>query len=156
QQDVEGQMRRTYGSESGGVTRDQAERLAQQKEGEVADLKKLEQEMQAAVREMQSTSRPAATKLREALGQAQQQELARHMQRSPDCIRRGAGQYAVLGESGVTQALGELRDQIKDVQKQLAAGGKNSDQEKKMEDALNQVEKLRRQAEQFASQQGQR
>ena len=155
QQDVEGQMRRTYGAEGGSVTRDQAENLARQKEGEVGDLKRLEQDMQSAIRDLQSTNRPAASKLREALGQAQQEELARDMQRSADYIRRGAGAIATMQEPGVTQSLGELRDKIKQVQQQLAAAGKDGEQEKKLEDALSQVEHLRRQAEQLAAQ-GQR
>src|SRR5439155_22548031 len=125
------------------------------KESEIADLKKLEHQMQSAVREMQSTNRPAATKLREALGQEQQQELARDMQRNADWIRRGMGAYAVMSESAATQGLSELRDQIKQVQQALAAGGKDGQEEKKIEDALSQVERLRRQAEQLAAQRGQ-
>ena len=55
--------------------------------------------MQGAVRDLQGTSRQASTKLRDALSEVQQQELARGMQRNADWIRRGMGQYAVLSES---------------------------------------------------------
>ena len=92
QQDFEGQMRRAYGPQSKGVTRQQAEQLAGQREGEIKDLKKLEQDMQNAVRDLMSTERKASTKLREALGDMQQAELPRDMQRNADWIRRGMGE----------------------------------------------------------------
>ena len=155
QQDFEGQMRRAFGENSRGVTRDQADQLAQQKESELGDLKKLEQGMQNAVRNLQSSQRDAATKLRNALGEMQQQEIARNMQRNADWIRRGMGQYATLSESQITAGLNDLRDQLKQAQQAMAAGGKDGDGEKDkaVEQALDRVQRFRQQLE--ALQQGQ-
>jgi hypothetical protein len=158
QQDFEGQMRRTFGENYRGMTRDQAEQLAGQKEGELKDLKQLEQGMQSAVRDLQSTNRQASGKMRDALGEMQQQEIGRDMQRNADWIRRGMGQYAVLSESQITAGLNELRDQLKQVQNALAAGskdGKDGQNDKQIEHTLAQVEQLRRQMEQLQQQQGQ-
>ena len=55
--------------------------------------------MQSAVRDLQCTQRQASTKLRDALGEMQQMELERGMQRNADWIRRGMGGYAVLSEA---------------------------------------------------------
>src|SRR5437016_8306257 len=104
-------MRRAFGPQSPGITRDQAEQLAGQKESEIQDLKRIEQGMQAAVRDLQSSQRKAATKMREALGEMQQAELPRDMQRNADWIRRGMGQYGVMSEATGTQGLNGLRDQ---------------------------------------------
>ena len=38
------------------------------------------------------------------------------MQRNAEWIRRGMGQYAVMNEAAITQALAELRDQVKQAQ----------------------------------------
>ena len=160
QQGFEGQMRRTYGPQSKGVTREQAEQLAGQKEGEIKDLKQLEQDMQNAVRDLMSTERKTSSKLREALSDMQQAELARDMQRNADWIRRGMGDYAVMSESMITQGLNELRDQLKQVQQSMAAGGKDGkpgpgQDDKAMEQALSNVERLRQQLEQLQAQRGQ-
>ena len=74
-----------------GVTRQQAEQLAGQKEGEVEDLKQLEQEMQNAVRDLMGTQRQASTKLRNALGEiAAAGDRPRHAaQRRVDPPRHG-------------------------------------------------------------------
>ena len=159
QQDFEGQMRRAFGENSRGVTRDQAEQLAQQKEGELSDLKKLEQGLQNAVRNLQSTQRQASTKLRNALGEMQQQEIARDMQRNADWIRRGMGQYAAISESQTTAGLNDLRDQLKQVQQAMAAGanGKDGEKDQAVAQALDRVQQLRQQLEAMQqAQQGQR
>ena len=157
QQDLEGQMRRAY-TTGDGPSREQLGQIVGQRDDEISQLKKLEQGMQSAVRDLQSTQRQAATKMREALGDMQQSELARGMQRNADWIRRGMGQYAVMSESQITAGLNDLRDQLKQVQQAMVPGGKDGkggQDDKAMERALAQVEQMRRQMEQLASQ-GQR
>ena len=65
--------------------------------------------MQSAVRDLQSTQRKASTKMREALGEMQQTEIERDMQRNADWIRRGMGGYAVMSEATITQGINELQ-----------------------------------------------
>src|SRR5262249_53271862 len=122
---------------------------------ELEELKKLEQEMQRAVRNMQGTDRQTSTRMRDALGNMQQEELPLRMQWSEQMMRRGMGQYAVMREPVVTQALNHLRDQLKDEQRGMAAGQNGKDDkdgkggDKAMEQALANVEKMRRQLEQM-------
>jgi hypothetical protein len=157
QQDLEGQMRRAYTS-GDGPSREQLGQIVGQRDDEISQLKKLEQGMQSAVRDLQTTQRQAATKMREALGDMQQSELARGMQRNADWMRRGMGQYAVMSESQITAGVNDLRDQLKQVQQAMVSGGKDGkggQDDKAMERALAQVEQMRRQMEQLANQ-GQR
>ena len=154
QQEFEGQMRRAFGPQGAGLNRGQAEQMAQQKESEAADLKRLEQQMQNATRDLMGTQRQAATKLREALGEVQQQEVAREMERNAEWIRRGQGQYAALSEAQATAGLNQLRDQLHQVEQALGKGnqaGPGHD-DQAVEQALGQVEQLRRQMEQLQSQ----
>ena len=78
--------------------------------------------MQSAVRDLQSSQRKAATKMREALGELQQAEIQRDMQRNADWIRRGMGGYAVMSEATITQGINELREQLKQVQQAMGQG----------------------------------
>src|SRR5476649_2399060 len=157
QQAFEGEMRKAFGPQSQGVTREQGNQLAGEKEGEIQDLKRIEQGMQTAVRDLQNSQRKAATKMRDALGEMQQAEISRDMQRNADWIRRGMGNYAVMSEATITQGLGELRDQLKQVQQAMGpgqSGDKNGQGDKVAENTLNQVEKLRQQLEQMRAQRG--
>ena len=47
--------------------------------------------------------------MRDALGEVQQAEIERDMQRNADWIRRGMGGYAVMSEATITQGINELR-----------------------------------------------
>ncbi|MGA2266844.1 MAG: hypothetical protein ABSH44_00110 [Bryobacteraceae bacterium] len=156
QQDFEGRMRRAYGPQSQSVTRQQAGQLAGEKEGEIKDLKRLEQDMQNAVRDLMSTERKTSSKLREALGDMQQAELPRDMQRNADWIRRGMGEYAVMSESMITQGLNDLRDRLREVARAMGPGkdAKSAQDDKTMEQALTNVERLRQQLEQLRAQRG--
>jgi hypothetical protein len=176
QQDFEGQLRRAVSGQQGQngqgqqqglgrMTQQQAQQLYEQRSKETDDTKRLEQQMQTAVRDLASTQPKASGKLREALGQMQQQELPRDMQRNGEYIRRGLGEYAVLSESMITQGMNNLRDQLHGVQQMLAqgskegkdgkaAGGDDKDN-KAVEQALSQVEKLRQQIEALQQRQGQ-
>jgi hypothetical protein len=146
-------MRRTYAQRS--VSREQAENLAGQKESEAKDLKNLEQGMQSAVRDLMTTQRQASTKLREALGEMQQMEFQRDMQRNADYIRRGMGQIVALSEAQTTAGLNQLRDRLKGVQQALNHGndGKSAPADKAMAQALDNMEQLRREMQQLAGQQ---
>src|ERR1019366_7622539 len=158
QQAFEGQMRKAFGPQSQGLTREQAGQLAGEKDSEIQDLKRLQQGMQSAVRDLQNTQRKAATKMRDALGGLQQAEIERDMQRNADWIRRGMGGYAVMSEATITQGVNELKEQLKEVQQALGQGtkdGKGGQDDKLTESALGQVERLRQQLEQMSAQRAQ-
>jgi hypothetical protein len=117
--------------------------------------------MQSAVRDLSSTQPKASAKLREALGEMQQQELPRDMERNLEYIRRGYAEYAALSEPQITAGINNLRDQLKGVQQALADNkdgkgqGAGDKENKAVEQALDQVERLRRQIEQMQQRQAQ-
>lgn len=157
QQSFGNRMRQAFGTpgqpghpeQRAGANREQAQQLAAEKEQMSEDLRKLESEMQKAMRELAATQRDAAGKLREALGNMQQEELGLRMRWSAQMIRRGLGNYAVMREAVVTQGLGNLSQQVREAQQALGAGRPTGEQ-KNIEQALAQAEKLRQQMEQVA------
>jgi hypothetical protein len=167
QRDFEGQLRRsvTGQGQNGqrGMTREQAQQLYEQRQKELGDVKRLESQMQNAVREMAGSQAKASAKLREALGEMQQQEIPRDMEMNGEYIRRGLGEYAAVREPTITQGLNQLRDQLKGVQQLMGdskdakdgKGGASDKENKAVEQALGQVERLRQQLEQLQRQSGQ-
>jgi hypothetical protein len=108
---------------------------------------------------MAGAQNPVGSKLRDALGEAQQNELEMHMRQNAQFIRQGYGSSAWVRENSVTQGLNNLRDQLQQAQAAnqqsgkpgQGAGGDNGDLEK----ALARVEAMRSRMQQLAeSQQG--
>ena len=136
----------------------QAERLASEK-SEMADkLKKLEQGMSDTARSLAGAQNPVGNKVRDALGEAQQNELEMHMRQSAQWIRQGYGSTAWLRENNVTLGLNNLRDQLQQAQAAMQQSGKpgqgpgggNGDLEK----ALARVQAMRDRMQQLAQNQG--
>jgi hypothetical protein len=181
QQNFEGQLRRAVtGGQSGNqgqqeeqpgpfgrrslaggrMSQQQAQQLSDDRAKETADLKRLEQEMQNTVRDLAGSQPKASSQLREALGQAQQQELPRDMERNGQWIRQGMADYAVLSEPTITQGINNLRDQLHGVQQAMdqnkdGKGAGDDKENKAVEETLNKVESLRQQIEALQQRQGQ-
>ena len=157
QQAFEGQMRKAFGQEEPGVDAPAGRPTGRREGRRDPGPQTAGAGYAVAVRDLQSTQRKAATKMREALGELQQAEIERDMQRNADWIRRGMGGYAVMSEATITQGINELREQLKEVQQAVGAGtkdGKGGQDDKLTETALGQVERLRQQLEQLSAQHG--
>jgi len=159
----QGGFRRRRGPESVedlpdlGTANQSQKQLADEHEKMANDVQRLEQQIQGAVRDMMGTNRDAANKLRQALGNEQQEEVPNKLKGIAGMLNRGLGPYAVMREAPVTQALNNLRDQVQQVQSALnqgpGKGGKNGD-DKALEAALQQAEKLRQEIEALRGRQG--
>ena len=151
QQEFGDKMRRAFGTpgqEPGeGASRQQAEELAREKEQMANDYQRLESEMGKAVRDTAAADPQLSGKLRDALGAAQQTEINNRMRLAADYLRRGLGATARMREAVTTQALNSLRDQLGEIQKSLGDGPPGGKDRKELEQALAQVERLRRQIE---------
>lgn len=126
-----------------GMSPQQAQEMAAEKERMTTELQRLEREMQNAARDLASSQRAAASKLRQALGNMQQDELALRMRYNAEMIRRGLGSLVWMREAPVTEGLRNLRDQLREAQAALdrtPGGGQDSGD---MERALAQLERLR-------------
>ncbi|MBV8817063.1 MAG: hypothetical protein JO022_01830, partial [Acidobacteriaceae bacterium] len=162
QQDFQNRLRQMYGSGTQpGQSNQQGQRLADEKDKMAQDLKNLEHQMSDAAGQMRESQPQTSKKLREAMAESQQSELARRMKDSAEWIRRGSGMSAWMRESTVTQGLEQLKDRLREAQ---AAAGQEKGQQKAgdpnqsgTERALSRVEQMRNQLQQMAqARQGQR
>jgi hypothetical protein len=146
QQEFVQRLRRTQadpkqGSALPGQRAQQGEQLAQEKLRMLEEYERLERDMQDAARELAGGQRSVAARLRQALGQAQQDELALRMRYNAEMLRRELGQFLVPREEVLTAGLNQLRDRLREAQGALegsSAGGNE------LERGLAGLERLRR------------
>lgn len=127
----------------------ESERLAREKESMQRDYQRLEQEMREAARALDGAQRGAASRLREALGEAQQNEVGLRMRLGAEWMRRGLGPYLAPRERVVTEALERLSEQVEQA-RQLAGREGGGPQREQIERALGQIENLRERLERQA------
>ncbi|MEO7144722.1 MAG: hypothetical protein ABI165_14585 [Bryobacteraceae bacterium] len=139
-----------------GTGRQSPEQLADEKAGELGELDKLESDMQKTMHDLAATRPGVSSKLREALGNEQQEELKLRMKLNSTYIRRGWGSQVWMAEQPVTQGLEELRDGIKQAQNALGGDPQQQQQQagsagnEELQKALARVEQLRQQLQQLA------
>jgi hypothetical protein len=151
QNDFANRLRQAYGNAPGATPQPPAEQLRQralqfsgEKQQMTEEYQRLERQIQDAIRDLAGSQPAASSKLREALGDAQKDELALRMKTAAEWIRRGLGAYASPREAPVTQGLERLRDQTRQAQAALERGG---GREADLERALAGLERLRSQME---------
>ena len=105
--------------------------------------------MGTAARDTRSSNRQLSSKLRDALGQVQQNEISNRLRQSADWLRTGRGGPATMRDAVTTQALNNLRDQLHEIQKSLGNGtpGAGDKDRQALEQALAQTERLRKELE---------
>jgi hypothetical protein len=151
QQESNTKLRQTFGApgEQGkGASPQQTQELAREKEQIANDYQRLESDMGKAVGATRATNRELSNKLRESLGEVQQNELNNRLKWAADHVRRGDGEVATMRDALTTQQLNKLRDQLQEIQK--AAGNAQPEHDKDrqgLEQALAQTEHLRQQME---------
>ncbi|HTT65299.1 MAG TPA: hypothetical protein VMG35_25800 [Bryobacteraceae bacterium] len=153
QQESNAKMRRAFGmpgqQQGEGVTPQQAEEMAREKEQLANDYQRLESAMGSAVRDTRANNRQLSSKLRDALGQVQQNEINNRLRLSADWLRTGRGTAATMRDAVTTQALNNLRDQLREIQKSAGNGqpGGGDKDRQALEQALAQTERLRQEME---------
>lgn len=137
---------------------EKAQALADDKRDIERDYRRLEQAIRNAMREMGSSNRDSASKLREALGEAQQNELGLRLKYGEEMLRKGFGSYLAPREHAVTEMMNRLSDQVKEAQQQAARGGGSPEARARKEraaQAVGELERLREQLRNLRAQQGQ-
>jgi hypothetical protein len=153
EQESNNKMRRAFGApgqdQAQGASRQQAEELAREKEQIASDYQKLESDMGKAARDAQSANRQLSSKLRDALGQVQQNEINNRLRLSADWLRTGRGPQATMRDAVTTQALNSLRDQLHEIQKTAGEGqqGPGDKDKQALQQALADTERLRKEME---------
>ncbi len=159
QQEFENSLRQTLGSDGqdlgqgpmrlpryGRDQQGQAGPLPAEQQKLLDELTKLEEDMQRSARDMAGSQPASSSKLRDALGEMQQQELRLNMKWSLEYIRRGGAGYALPREMSVTQGLNQLRDRLKEAEGALNRPQPGGEQ---IEAALARAEQLRQQLDQM-------
>ena len=118
--------------------------IARDKEKLAAQLEQLQREMEGQQQSLTANSPDAAAKMRRALSDAEQKELALRMQKNAQWIREGYGDRNLGMEDNVTAGVEQLSRDLHGVQQALQNGeggaGKPSDSTQR---ALAQVRALR-------------
>ncbi|MBV9082595.1 MAG: hypothetical protein JOZ62_07970 [Acidobacteriaceae bacterium] len=134
---------------------EQEKQLAAESEKLAHEVEQLERQMQQQAADMAGQQPDASKKLRNALSDAEQQELALRMQKNADWLRQGYGEQTWPMEDSISAGLQQLSRQLQDAQQGLRNGnpnGRNSPDDS-MAQALGRVRSLREQLE-SQSQQG--
>jgi hypothetical protein len=152
QQESNAKMRRAFGAgqqQGQPVTPQQTEELAREKEQLANDYQRLESAMGVTARDTRATNRQLSSKLRDALGQVQQNEINNRLRLSADWLRTDRGPQATMRDAVTTQALNNLRDQLREIQKSAGDGqqGAGDKDRQALEQALAQAESLRKEME---------
>ena len=137
-------LTRAYGDgANGNPARDTPQSLADDRQRLADDLARLESQMRDAVRDLASGDRAAASKLRDALRQADQSNLDTRVQRSADMLRRGVNPDRNGSEQQIASDLQQLGQQTRDAAQALGNGSQPGDSQS----ALDQVQNLRNRLE---------
>ncbi|MBI5280387.1 MAG: hypothetical protein HY858_01805 [Candidatus Solibacter usitatus] len=124
----------------------QAEAMAKEKEAMQRDWQTLEQRMRETARSLESSRKGAASKLREALGEAQQNELGVRLKLGAEWMRRGLAPYIGSREKAVTQILDQLNRQANQAREMAGQGDPGQQQAREQaERGLSRIERLREQ-----------
>jgi hypothetical protein len=119
--------------------------LAAQKEKLARQLEELQRGMEQQQQNLQATAPDAANKVRRALSDAEQKELALRMQKNAQWIREGYGDRNLAMEDNVTAGVEQLSRDLQGAQQALGADQQNGQgkQSDKTAQALAQVRQLR-------------
>jgi hypothetical protein len=125
----------------------QEKSLAEESQKLASDVEQLQKQLQGESSNLRSDHPDAARKLRQALSDAEQEELALRIQKNGEWLRQGYGSQTWPMQDSVTAGLDRLNQQMRDAEqsvKNSPAGGGN---DAKMAEALQQVRSLREQLE---------
>jgi hypothetical protein len=123
--------------------------IAGEKEKLAQQLDQLQRDMQKQQQSVASTQPDASSKMRRALSEAEEKELALRMQKNAEWIRQGYGDRNIGMEDSVTAGLDQLARDLRDTQAALNAGAPGASKaDQRTEEALSQVRGLRQMLEQ--------
>ncbi|MBV8551951.1 MAG: hypothetical protein JOY54_11680 [Acidobacteriaceae bacterium] len=124
---------------------EQEKSIANEKERLAQELEQLEKQMQDQEHSLAATQPDASSKMRKALSEAEQKELALRMQKNAEWLRKGYGDRNVQMEDSVTAGLQQLSRDLQGVQQ--AVGSNASGKDSQATEALSQVQALRQMLE---------
>ncbi len=121
QQEFEDKLKKNF--QRGQANPAVAQQLVQDKQKMLDEYNQLQKDMQQTARDLAGTQPDASKKLRETMGRSQQEEIGNKMEWTEAALQQGMGQYAILHEAPVTQALNQLKDDLKKLEAEAGAAG---------------------------------
>ncbi len=142
-----GGYRRRFYSMPSRPTTPQERDLANKGESVAKEIEQLEKQMQEQVGALGSEQADAARKLRKALSDAEQQDLAVRAQKGADWMRQGYGAETWPVQDSVTAGMQQLREQLQQSEQALQQTGNQSgsSNDDSLQRALAEVRSLREQ-----------
>ncbi len=128
---------------------EQEKELAGEKEKLGQQLEQLERNMQRQAQTLAGAQPDASSKLRKALSDAEQKELALRMRKDAEWMRQGYGDRNMGMEQGVTAGVEQLSQQLRELQQAVQSGnqpGQNASDGKTGEE-LSRVRAMREELE---------
>lgn len=152
---LQGRGRRVMPSPAGTPT-EQGEKLAAEKEKMAQELEAIQRQMQDSAQSLAAGQPDASSKLRKALSDAEQEELALRMKKNAEFIREGYAPVVSGREDIVTMGLDQLSQNLKEAQAAVRQGGPSQgpNGEDGAARALAAIQQLRQQLEARAGQPG--
>ena len=128
---------------------EQERAIAVEKERLAKELQELQRDMQQQERTLASSQPGASSKMRKALSEAEQKELAMRMQKTAEWMRQGYGDRNLSVENTMAAGLEDLSRDLQDVQRAVKTGDSNGQSGKRGKDAeaLSEVRTLRQMLE---------
>ncbi len=130
---------------------EQRSKLAEDRQQLSDDLGQLEKNLRSTARELAPTQPQASSKLRDALGGMDQNDLGNRVQRTADWLRRGINPSSNGTEDGISKGLQDLSQQVREAQQGLGPGkpmpGLQPNGQGEQTAALDHIERLRSQIE---------
>jgi hypothetical protein len=136
---------------------EQERAIAAEKDRLAKELQELQRDMQQQERTLASSQPGASSKMRKALSEAEQKELAMRMQKTAEWMRQGYGDRNLSVENTMAAGLEDLTRDLQDVQRAVKAGDPNGQNGKpdKNAQALSDVRSLRQMLERAQNQSAQ-
>ncbi len=144
EQDQEARMRQMFahGNTPDGVNQSEEQSKLSDDRQQTADaLGQLEKQMQEAARGLGGTQPTSASKLRDALGGMEQDDLQNRLRKSSDWVRRGIDPTQNGKDQSIPNGMQRLDDALHQAQQAF------NRQQQNPQEALNQIERLRNQME---------
>ncbi|MDQ2775853.1 MAG: hypothetical protein M3Y57_13200 [Acidobacteriota bacterium] len=152
-----GRYRRRFMQESGRPATNQEKTLAAENDKLAQQMRQLQQDIERQAQGMAGEQPEGSRKLRKALSDAEQEELALRMQKNSDWMRQGFGSQTWPMEDSITAGAEQLSRQLNEAQQALNNGkpGGTASGDDKMAQALAEVQSMQEQLARQSQQSGQ-
>jgi hypothetical protein len=152
-----GWYRRRFRQEIGRPATNQEKTLAAENDKLAQQMRQLQQDIERQAQGMASEQPEGSRKLRKALSDAEQEELALRMQKNSDWMRQGFGSQTWPMEDSITAGAEQLSRQLNEAQQALnnAKPGGAASEGDKMAQALAEVQSMQEQLARQSQQSGQ-